>query len=324
MTRRRETEYCSAVSGRPISTLVFEYVDTPERRLLDLERLGVAGVPCLGYCHYQKTRPDIPEHHHPDCIEISFCLRTSLTYRDDLDTFDLLPGQILVTPANLPHRLSTHIKGLVMDWMIVRVPRVNAGFLGLPRAESRALTDRLRALPKRPFPGNATIRQLFQRLFELYDAPASAYRRCSLRGTVLALLLELVDASEASANVAATSRLQAVVERMRAQPEQEYPVDALGRQCGLAPGHLINRFKALTGLPPHQFLIACRVQAAKEKLRQTRTSITQIALDFGFSSSPHFATLFKRQTGVTPQAWRSGLEGRAGADDPTHDTQIEA
>ncbi len=309
--------------GPPISTLHFEYVDTPERRLLDLERLGIAGVPCLGYCHYQKSRPEIPEHHHPDCIEISYCLRTALTYQDGHDTFDLLPGQILATPPNLPHRFSTHAKGLVLDWMIVRAPAVHAGFLGLPRTEAQALSDRLRALPKRPFAGNAAIRQLFQRLFTLYDSPDSAYRRCALRGSCLALMLALLDASSAPACVSATARLQQVIERMRRQPEQEYPVDDLARASGLAPGHLINRFKALTGLPPHQFLIACRIEAAKARLRASCHPVTQIALDLGFSSSPHFATLFKRQTGVTPLAWRAGDEGTATAADLLRDTQVE-
>ncbi len=307
----------------PISTLCFEYVDTPERRLLNLEPLGIAGVPCLGHCHYQKTRPEIPEHHHPDCIEISYCLRTSLTYRDCEGAIELLPGQILVTPANLPHRLSTHTKGLVMDWMIVRAPRISADFLGLPGGESQALSDRLHALPKRPFPGSASIRQLFQRLFALYDSPRSPYQRCALRGACLALMLELVDASDEPANVTATTRLQAAIEQMRSSPEREYPMDELARQTGLAPGHLINRFKALTGLPPHQFLIACRINAAKDRLRQTGRAITQIALDLGFSSSPHFATLFKRQTGVTPLAWRGGDDGDASNGDLSRDTQIE-
>lgn len=314
--------YLHGVKVKPISTLCFEYVDTPERRLLDLERLGIAGVPCLGYCHYQQTRPEIPEHHHPDCIEISYCLRTSLTFSDRQDAFELLPGQILVTPPDLPHRLSTHTKGLVMDWMIVRVPPVNAGLLGLPPAESQALTDRLRALPKRPFPGSAGIRQLFQQLFTLHDSPRSAFQRCALRGAALALLLALIDASEDLASISATARLRSVIEEMGRRPEQEYPVDALARQAGLAPGHLINRFKALTGLPPHQFLIACRINAAKERLRQTDVPVTQIALDLGFSSSPHFATLFKRQVGVTPLAWRGGTGAEQSVTDTRYDTQI--
>jgi len=311
------------VAGKPISTLKFEYVDTPERRLLDLEPLGISGVPCLGYCHYQKTRPEIPEHHHPDCVEISYCLRTSLIYSDSRDTFELLPGQILVTPPNLPHRFSMHAKGLVMDWMIVRAPRANPGLLALPRAEAQALTDRLRTIPKQPFSGHAGIRRLFQRLFELYDSPRSGYQRCALRGTCLALLIELIEASAEPASVSPAARLKEVMARMRRNPAEEYPVDELARQTGLAPGHLINRFKALTGLPPHQYLIVCRIEAAKERLRRTAIPVTRIALDLGFSSSPHFATLFKRQTGVTPQAWRAGEDGNVRGSDAAHDTQVE-
>lgn len=324
MTLSCVREYFLTVRAKPISTLCFEYVDTPERRLLNLEPLGISGIPCLGYCHYQQTRPDIPEHQHPDCIEVSYCLRTSLTYSDGRDAFNLLPGQILVTPPDLPHRLSTHTKGLVMDWVIVRVPPTNTDFLGLPREESQALSDRLRAIPKGPFPGNAAIRQLFQRLFDLYDAPPSAFRTCELRGSSLALMLALVAASASPANVSELSRVHAVIDEMRRSPEREYPVDALAHRAGLAPGHLITRFRTLTGLPPHQFLIVCRINAAKERLRASDATVTQIALDLGFSSSPHFATLFKRQTGVTPLAWRAGEEGTRVAADARVDTQVHA
>jgi transcriptional regulator GlxA family with amidase domain len=54
-------------------------------------------------------------------------------------------------------------------------------------------------------------------------------------------------------------------------------------------------------------LWAQRLQRAAQLLREPQEaykSITQITLDVGFSSSSHFARLFKVHSGRTPQQWR--------------------
>lgn len=307
-----------------ISTLRFQYVDTPERRLLNLEQLGIAGVPCIGFCHYQRSRPEIPEHHHPNCTEISFLLRSTLTYQDADNSFELLPDMILATPPNLPHSFSKHSKGLIMNWIILRTPPINPHLLGLPPPEAQALNDQLLTLPRQPFAATAAIRQTFQRLFALYDSPNSPYRRCAIRGNCIALLLAIIEASETYALPTEDSAIQHLVTQMRIAPENNYPVPEAAENCGLTTGHFINRFKALTGLPPHQFLLSCRIEEAKTRLLESTHSITEIALDLGFSSSSHFATLFKQQTSTTPTNWRSGCNNLdLTTHNPLHDTQVE-
>ena len=102
---------------------------------------------------------------------------------------------------------------------------------------------------------------------------------------------------------------------MRARPEEDYPVEALARRAGLAPNHFITRFRNLTGLPPRQFLLDCRMRAARALLRETATPVTEIALSLGFCSSQHFANLFKRHTGITPLDCRRGASGPRRASD---------
>ncbi|MDD2461346.1 MAG: helix-turn-helix domain-containing protein, partial [Kiritimatiellae bacterium] len=59
-----------------------------------------------------------------------------------------------------------------------------------------------------------------------------------------------------------------------------------------------------TGLPPHHFLLTCRIEEAKRRLSVKGLSITRIAQDLGFCSSQHFSSHFKRATGLKPLAWR--------------------
>ena len=47
-----------------------------------------------------------------------------------------------------------------------------------------------------------------------------------------------------------------------------------------------------------------KIQKAKNLLFKSDKSITEIAMDLGFSTSQYFATAFKRYTGRTPSSYR--------------------
>jgi AraC-like DNA-binding protein len=67
----------------------------------------------------------------------------------------------------------------------------------------------------------------------------------------------------------------------------------------LSPFHLNRVFSKEFGLPPHAFLTQVRVARAKALLKQG-TSITQTALEVGFSDQSHFTRHFRRLVSVTP------------------------
>lgn len=47
-----------------------------------------------------------------------------------------------------------------------------------------------------------------------------------------------------------------------------------------------------------------RIDCASQMLKESKMSITDIAMELGFKTSQHFATVFKKMIGVTPKAWR--------------------
>ena len=61
-----------------------------------------------------------------------------------------------------------------------------------------------------------------------------------------------------------------------------------------------------TGLPPHQYVIARRVERARQLLQAgTNLSLAEVALRAGFSDQSHFCRHFKRLVGVTPGRFRT-------------------
>ena len=57
-------------------------------------------------------------------------------------------------------------------------------------------------------------------------------------------------------------------------------------------------------MTPVAYLNRYRVQQAKQLLTYTHKSITEIALDVGFSGSGYFSRIFRRETGMSPEAYR--------------------
>ena len=68
----------------------------------------------------------------------------------------------------------------------------------------------------------------------------------------------------------------------------------------LSPYHFARQFKAATGLPPHQYVIARRVERAKHLLQGGGLTLAQVAARAGFSNQSHLSHHFKRLVGVTP------------------------
>lgn len=82
------------------------------------------------------------------------------------------------------------------------------------------------------------------------------------------------------------------------------PLRDLSEVAGLSPGYFSRAFKRSFGIPPHAYVMKCRIEHAKVALRTTATPLCHIALDCGLADQAHLSRLFRRLTGETPFAWR--------------------
>ena len=68
--------------------------------------------------------------------------------------------------------------------------------------------------------------------------------------------------------------------------------------------HFIRLFSATYSTTPQQYLLNIRIRHACSLLKTTSLSITETALRSGFSDPNYFCRIFKKNTGVTPSAYR--------------------
>lgn len=87
------------------------------------------------------------------------------------------------------------------------------------------------------------------------------------------------------------------------------PLEAYYRELRISRGYFFELFRAATGLSPVQYINRFRINRAKEDLRFTALSVTEIAEKHGFSSVHYFSKLFSQLAGVSPREFRE--EGRS-------------
>jgi AraC-like DNA-binding protein len=117
--------------------------------------------------------------------------------------------------------------------------------------------------------------------------------------------------SPVSAGGLAPWQLRRAEELLRANLAGEVSLARLAAVCGLSVRHFTRGFKAATGVPPHQRLLALRVEAAREQLTNSSTPLAEVACLCGFSDQSHFTRTFVRYVGVSPGAWRREHGGPA-------------
>ena len=102
-------------------------------------------------------------------------------------------------------------------------------------------------------------------------------------------------------------RLKRALELLDADPAKTPSLAELARPLRLHPTSFCRAFKRSTGLSPHRYLLAHRINCAKEMMKDRNRTLTEIALDCGFSSSSQFSIVFKRITGGSPRIYRLSL-----------------
>jgi len=84
-------------------------------------------------------------------------------------------------------------------------------------------------------------------------------------------------------------------------------IGALAVQAGLSWSQFQRRVSTLTGLTPRQLLTKARVEAAAQALRDTESTLGEIAVDCGFYDQAAFSRQFRAFTGLSPGEYRKAF-----------------
>ena len=271
---------------------------------MTLERAGVSGILTLGRYNYASTRTLMPLHVHPGALEICFLVRGRQTYAVNGRPYRLRGGDVFLTYPNEPHSTGglPEEKG-VLYWLILRIPRGRSrALLGLPPAQAQALIRELMRLPARHFRGVWAMKTLLDESTVAYYAPRSPLRAALIANRLGAFLLHVIACGQKATPIEPSGSLCEVVEYIERHLTEPLTIPALAAQASLSVSRFKSRFKAELGVPPAEFILRAKIEAAQRCLARGNQTVTEIAHALGFPSSQYFATVFKRFTGQHPSA----------------------
>jgi len=98
--------------------------------------------------------------------------------------------------------------------------------------------------------------------------------------------------------------LRAVADLVEDRLTDRLTLDDLAAQARMSPFHFARCFKRATGLAPHQYVLARRIELAKRLLLTTTRAVQDIAWSVGFENVSHFRRKFRDQIGIHPGALR--------------------
>lgn len=232
----------------------------------------------------------LPWHTH-DGPTLCFVLRGGFSEISDGETIACVPGTLKVTPAGERHwdRFDRgDVRGLLIEADGDRLEALR------PHA---AVLDRQVA-----FHGGlpTAIAQRMYQEFRTGDEAAPL--------AVEGLLLELLAAAtRREADRLPRDRPPWVAmarDILHSDPAARHTLGGLADTVGVHPVTLARAFRRGFGCSMGQYLRRLRIERAAARLSDSDSPLAEIALAAGFADQSHFSNVFRRQTGMSPSAYR--------------------
>jgi AraC family transcriptional regulator len=100
-------------------------------------------------------------------------------------------------------------------------------------------------------------------------------------------------------------QLKRTIEYINYNLSFDLSLNTLAAMLGMSPYYFERLFKQSVGSTPHQYILRCRIDRAKQLLQTTQQPIMEIACQVGCKNHSHFSKLFRQLTGMSPKAYRN-------------------
>jgi AraC family L-rhamnose operon transcriptional activator RhaR len=239
-----------------------------------------------------------------DFLELFYVLEGAGTFHIAGRPWPCRGRDLVAVPPGIRHRIEDNPAGPLALYGIAVAPSVWRGEPGL--------LDRLpagRQLIGAPLAGKVRA-DLKRLLFEQTHARPGS--RTLILGLTLQLLAEVVRAAGDAATVvlarANGADCRRIVERYVAELPHRFleatDLDDAAAELGMSRRRLTHLFRQVTGTSWAVYLTRLRIAYACRLLQESSRSILSTAFECGYEDPSNFCRVFRRQTGMTPRAWR--------------------
>ena len=103
-------------------------------------------------------------------------------------------------------------------------------------------------------------------------------------------------------------QMKEVLQYIENHIKDDIKIEELAKQMALSVSRFHFNFVKATGIPPREYILRRKIESAKNDLWSSDRTVTEIAYEYGFSSSQYFATVFKRFCYMSPLDYRCSAE----------------
>lgn len=284
--------------------------DAAERIALHPPRRACIVSAGISFREYQEPDWDTLEHAHPhhEIIIHHFEKPTSAEWVFDrrVNREHLVSGSAIILPAQIPHRAMCTEGGSfsILSLDLIQVAQ---------SAYETAVGDRVELVPTVAI-ADPVIGSL-ERLLRLELNDTEFCSRLYVESLVTALsvhLLRTYSTQKPKLNArlesASLRQLQPAIDYMHEHLQENLSLDSMAQMLGISRYYFIRIFKQTFGITPYQYLLQHRIERAQCLLKQSKLSLSDIAIECGFANQSHLTNHFKRQLGITPKTFRQKAE----------------
>lgn len=256
----------------------------------------------------QAVSHSFPHKHDETTFEVIHLACGRLTDRVAGTRHKLTGGDVLVVFPGESHGEPPYpdTRGVVY-WMKISLPQKrHDSFINLRGSPALGLLSLIRNIKTRCFKGSPGLKRHFDTIIRcLNDSSPESTTAATVAHHIHACLLEVVGCANRHLEIHPPEwkeRINAHIDENIAEPLH---IEDLARLSGFKPSSFKKIFKAKFGMPPIEYVMRRRIAKARDMIRRNPDrSITDVAMELGFSSSQVFATSFKRYCGKTPTVYR--------------------
>lgn len=251
-----------------------------------------------------------PWHWHPE-IELTLIQKGEIIYQVNDNRYHLREGEGLFCNTNVLHSGHGILDGDCQYLSVTFHPRLLYGY-----SSSCMQTKYMNHILKNPamysihFTGkNLWQKEILERIEKLRILKEEAL--CSFELQMQITLLEIwqriyenVEMKEVVEHGRDIERIRQILQYIQKHYTENITLEDLAKQIHICKSESCRLFKRYMNETMFSYLLDYRIERSLELLRQTDSSVTQIAGSVGFVNAGYYARIFRRKMGCSPLEYR--------------------
>jgi AraC family transcriptional regulator len=259
----------------------------------------------IHFAHFRQPACDVPEYvssRHTLCINVGKPVRLEQTIDQQRKVVDSVSGDLAIYPAYLSQQFRWNKEAEFFNLFLEPSFFTQVGYEVFGN-------DRLELIPHLATLCDPLVQQIgfaLKTSLQIDGKNSSFYADAIAHALVVHLLARYSTHSRQIKPIAGgftQAQWKQIIDFIHANLDKNISLTELAKIVQLSPYHFAHLFKRTANTSPHQYLIRCRIERAKQLMVMGDLSLATIAQIVGFASQGHFTYHFKRLVGVTPKVF---------------------